>query len=315
MKSLWKWATKEIEAPYEAVRHEWNQCHVLEDAVNRIDTIWLRDPIVTPWPISIVDVDAELRSKCSRALQAFMASPQEKVIALIGRSACGGAWNQEVSSSCFRASRTLRASLGIPEADVIAELYDRITHDTRKQSVRTRTQEEVDKIIKFWWKLQEWRTWWLQKHDREDTEAEILTNDEVSEVKRAWENCEMWWELSDEQKRKSHLASLYNACLHNKAGWDLVANAILKNKMPQVQDMRSEWGHETSATQHADLIGDFVEKMCIWLSVFARSLVEYWQTAAYKKARQTTGLGPERSRGSQHSWALPAGDAVVQEYM
>ena len=39
----------------------------------------------------------------------------------------------------------------------------------------------------------------------------------VADVRRAWEWCEMWYELTASQKRKRHLAGIYNAALNNKS--------------------------------------------------------------------------------------------------
>ena len=189
------------------------------------------------------------------------------------------------------------------------------SHDIRGQRIRTRSREEVEEIIDFWWNLQGWRRWWLEKYYREDSEAEILTEDEVADVRRAWEWYEMWYELTEEQKRKKHLAGIYNAALNNKSGWAPLANAIIKNKMPQLPDMESDWIYRTSATEHAEVIGDFIGKMATWLSVFAQSLAEYWRTTGYKKARQTSGLDPERNRNGQYRLALGTEDAVLEEYL
>lgn len=309
LKSLWRWATQEIQAPYEAVRELWTECHSLDTAMQRIDAKWLEEPIVTVREMTTAEVDAELISKCSSALRAFMASPQEKVIALIGRSAYRGVWNEEMSASCFRAGRELRASLTFAGADVIAELYGRLTHDTRGNCIRPRTTEEVDEIIKFWWHLQGWRKWWLEKHYREDSDEEILTEAEMQDVRRAWEYHEMWHELTEEQKRKRHLPSIYNAALNNKSGWANIANAILRNKMPQIPDI-APWA---SATEQAKVIGGFTVNFVTWLSVFAQSLVKHWRSTGYKKARQTSGHDAERTY--RDMVAPSAGDAVVDEHL
>ena len=313
MKNLWRWAKNEIAAPFEGVRELWQQKHVLKDAAETMDAIWFRWPLLTVVEMGTAEVDEELRCKCSKALQAFMASPQQKVIALIGASACHGGWNAEMSASCFRAGRSVRASLKGEEADVLGELYQRLTLDTRGQRRRSRSSEEIDEIINFWWKLQAYRKWWLQEHHREDSEAEILTEEEITEVRGAWAWFEMWYELTPEQKRNRHLPSIYNAALNNKSGWKALANCIIKNKMPQppARTLCDQWDR-TGAIEHAAAIGHFIEDLATWLVVFAKSLAEQHRSESHKKARLSSGREPERRLYEHYT---PVGDEVLEKYL
>ena len=311
MKSLWRWAQEEIEAPFDSIRELWRRNGPeLEDGVKALDASWWRDPIITVEEMTTEDVEAELRSKCSRALQAFLASPQEKVIALVGASGCQGGWNAEMSAMCFKAGRALRASLSVPEAEVLAELYERLTYDTREKRRRKRSREEVEEIINFWWKLQEYRKWWLLEHDREDTEAEVLSDWEIAEVRKAWGWHEMWYELWPRQQRKGHLPSLYTAAMNNKSGWQSVAKCIIRHKMPNF--FLCEQGRSASATEHAGAIGKFIQKLATWMEIFAKGLAEQHKSPSYKRARVSSGLGAERER---YAYTARVGSEVLERYL
>jgi len=119
-------------------------------AMRALDAKWAEAPILTVREMTTEEVDAEIMDKCSRALKEFMASPQERVIGLIGRSACRGVWNEEMSARCFRAGKELRASLSSEEADVIAELYQRLTRDTKRNCTRIRAREEAVELLELW---------------------------------------------------------------------------------------------------------------------------------------------------------------------
>ena len=308
MRSLWWWAEKEIAAPFKFVRELWLQMHELQDAVDLLEAVWRESPLLTTVKIQTREIDAELRFKRTNAVQAFMASPHEKIIALIGASACNGGWNQEMSANCFKTGRAMQALLRRDEADVLVELYERLTVDTRAKEGRLRSPKEIKEILEFWWHLQWWREWWLQQQQREDTEAEILTQEEIAKVRAEWAWREMWYELTPKQKESSHLPSVYNAVLNNRSGWKLLANSIIKNKMPRVPDSTSL----ASVTEYVMAIGDFMEKLATWLAAFARSVAEEQQTEKHKRARLRSGLSPDRTH---HDKDIPGKDEVLTRYL
>ena len=131
--------------------------------------------------------------------------------------------------------------------------------------------------------------WWLLKEGREDITEEILTETEVQTVKREWEWHEMWYDLSQQQKRHGHLPSIYNAALNSRSGWVAVANAIIKYRMPQIPTLQD---HEC-ATQQINVVGTFATALVTWLSIFAQTMVEYWETSKYKKARTQSNTAVE----------------------
>ena len=64
------------------------------------------------------------------------------------------------------------------EVRVLTELYARITTHRTKTSWRKRTAEEIQAIVAFWWRLQMYRRWWLERQFRYDTAEELLTERE-----------------------------------------------------------------------------------------------------------------------------------------
>ena len=121
------------------------------------------------------------------------------------------------------------------ELAVVTELYERMTIDVTEGGNRIRTQAELNDIIAFWWKLQDYRTQWLQKTGRADTDAVALTVEEVRKVRREWIYYEARPEVELQQKKQRNLSSIYSAMLNNKIGWKLAADAILEHRFPRLR--------------------------------------------------------------------------------
>ena len=112
----------------------------------------------------------------------------------------------------------MHAEFSSEETAVVTELYERITVHCTKHGRRNHTNEEVDNVLSFWWKLQEYRQWWLVKEHCEGVAERTLSDEEIQAVKREWEWYDMWYELNEQQKRFPHLSSIFNAALNNRAG-------------------------------------------------------------------------------------------------
>ena len=238
------------------------------------------------------EIDSEILSNCSTALQVLNQSPQGKLIALIGRSALQGCvWSDRLNEICVRAAEQTHTTFDEDEVGVLTELYGRITTLWTKTSYIQRTTEEIQDIVRFWWRLQMYRKWWLERHWRYDTAEEILNGIEIQKVKRDWEDGDIWWELTDKQRTdwtagRLHLPSVYNAALNNKSGWALLANAIIKYRLPQLPNLRPDDG----VAKHINIIDTFCNELLDWMKRFASSSVAYWQPPRYKKARATSVL-------------------------
>ena len=136
----------------------------------------------------------------------------------------------------------------------------------------------------FWWKLQTYRRRYLERKGRVDTAEEVLSEADIMKVKRDWEDDEMWWDLSDKQRKVGHLPSIYNAALHNRSGWAAVANAIIKYQLPQLPHMRKSDG----VTEHIQSINRFCCDLLEWLKKFTSAALAYWRSPEYEKAHATS---------------------------
>ena len=197
----------------------------------------------------------------------------------------GGAWNERLSEICMRAAEETHTTFDADEARVLTEMYERI----RTKHHAPRTKEEIEAIMAFWWKLQQWRRRFLERNHRSDTAEEVLNETDIKKVRRDWEDREMWWELTTRQ-RKSHLPSIYNAVLNNRSGWATVANAIIKYRMPQLPHLRES----DTVTEHIQIIDRFCCDLLEWMKKFAGAAVAYWSTADYERARKISAL-PQKS--------------------
>ena len=167
-----------------------------------------------------------------------------------------------LSKICFRAGEEAGTAFLEDETGVLKELHDRLTTLSTKEICRQRTREEVEAMVAFWWKLQTYRSTWLERKGRHDTVEEILSDAEIQAVKRVWEYNEMWWDLSEDQRKTRHLPSIYNAALHGKTGWATAANAIIKYRMPQLPMLRAEDG----VTEHINIVGTFCRDLADWMN-------------------------------------------------
>ena len=144
---------------------------------------WAHTPFLTKEPIATNQIEDRLTEEWANAFIAFHVSPPYKLVQLIGAAACGGVWDGKMSEVCYRAASFGGNCLNEEELAVVTELYERMTIDVTEGGNRIRTQAELNDIIAFWWKLQDYRTQWLQKTGRADTDAVTLTVEEVREVR------------------------------------------------------------------------------------------------------------------------------------
>ena len=163
----------------------------------------------------------------------------------------------------MRAVEEANVTFEANDNNVLTELYKRLTMIRTRKESRQRTEEEINAVVAFWWKLQTYRRQYLKRNCRVDTTEEVLSEAEVNLVKKNWKDDEMYWDLSDEQRKLRHLPSLYHAALNNKSGWSAAANATIKYHLPQLPHTRTTDG----VTQH-------IQRWCCdlleWLKKFAR---------------------------------------------
>ena len=229
-------------------------CGTPEDITGPLDSAWQSYPYLT--------TDSEV----STTFSDLDRSPQGKIIKLIGRSSVewrGVTWNNQLSELCMRAIEEANVTFDADDDSVLTELHTRMTTFRTRKQWRMRTKEEIDAIIAFWWKLQTYRRRYLKRNGRVDTTEAVLCEADIGRVKKNWQDDEMYWDLSDEQRKLRHLPSLYHAALNNKSGWSAAANATIKYHLPQLPHTRTTDG----VTQH-------IQRWCCdlleWLKKFAR---------------------------------------------
>ena len=149
------------------------------------------------------------------------------------------------------------------EDKVLVELHERITIERTKHEARSRTKEEIDTIIKFWWHLQEYRKYFLHRKHIPDTAEVVLFKKQIQKVKRELEDHEFRHLLTERQK-EGHLPSYYNSMLHNRCGWSTVADAIIKYQLPQLP-------HHVN---RIDSVKEFCCDMLTWLKRFAEAALK-----------------------------------------
>ena len=289
MVKLWKWTRNELLTSPAKTQELWNSSQYLEDVIKSLDTAWHDQPYLTKSKMRTADIDQRITANFSKKFRQFIETPQGKLLKLIGRSAVewmGGAWTENLSEICMRVAEETYTTFDADEVNVLKEMYERICTMHVRSHVVERTKEEIEQIIGFWWKLQQWRTHFLERNNRYDTAEEELNDEEIQQVKRDWQNGEMWWELTPQQKKKGHLPSIYNAALNNKSAWSTVANAIIRYRMPQLPYLRES----DRVINHIKIIDSFCYDLIAWMKKFAAAAVLYWNTAEYQKARRRSEL-------------------------
>ena len=315
MQKLWKWAYEDYGLDVSIMQEKWYQNHHLPDAVALLDWFWWQYPCVSHGQrIPSITLDGELKCKCSRALQLFMAPQTVFLIAVIGGTVCEGLGQVRLSECCFRAGRELRMNLSEMETDVLRELYERITHDVRGcqwREKRIRPSEEIKTMINFWWRLQWYRKQWLAGKSREDRDDLILEEPDIREVIREWIYQEGYHDLDQRQKDEhSKRHSVYRAALNRKTGWSLLAKAIIRHKMP-------EWHRTETATavEQVEMVGRYVEKLATWLWRFARSIAEARQSPRYAAELRDSGCWKQSNRDELDRWRPQAADRLAHQVL
>ena len=209
--------------------------------------------------------------------------PQGKVVELIGRSSVerrGGAWNARLNEICMRAVEEANITFDATEVRVLTELHQRITMVRTQYIAKTRTKEEINEILTFWWKLQTYRRRYLNRKGRVDTAEEVLSRDDIMKVRRDWEDAEIYPTLTWQHRNHGHVPSIYNAALNNKCGWITVATAIIKHQLPQLPPMRTS----DSVREHIQSIERFCADLLVWLRQFVTEALIYWNSREYERA-------------------------------
>ena len=133
---------------------------------------------------------------------------------------------------------------------------------------------------------------------RDDTTEEILTEKEIQEVKREWEWHDMWYDLTEKQNLTGRLPSIYNAALNNRCGCGVVANAIIKYRMPRIPSPPKDI---ESATEQINTLGIFAS-LAAWPKTFAQSMDEYW---GYIRVQESSDAEQHSDRDMELQLSVP----------
>ena len=155
----------------------------------------------------------------------------------------------------------------------------KITIHRTKHEWTPRTKEQIEAIMAFWWKLQTYRRRFLERQGLEDTAEEVLSETDISRVRRDWEDEEMWPDLTKKQREEGHPPSIYNAALNNKSGWALVANGIITYQLPQLEALRKI----DPVTDHIRTINWFCWELLDWMK---KNIARPWPIGDLKSMRK-----------------------------
>ena len=269
------WRSHEAGARNEEAEKRWEQHDTLQPCLDWAEKRWAENPILTSQPLDTNTVRREMAATERDRMHQMNETGAYKIMEMIGRSACRGQWNNELSVACYRAAVQLRVTLQPVEAEVLEELYSRIT--------TSRDEDNVRAVMDTWASLQQYRKQWLAKQLRH-TGTHMLTHKEVTEVTDSYKWDVIWYDFTEQQKDKKW-QSTADAILHKTSGWTYAAKAVLQYGLPELQSSESARG----ATEQINALGDFVRDLAQWLQNFASQLVDYRNSPQYKRARAVSG--------------------------
>ena len=250
IRKFWRWS-HEAGARNEEAEKRWEQHDTLQPCLDWAEKRWAENPILTSRPLDTNTVRREMAATERDRMHQMNETGAYKIMEMIGRSACRGQWHNELSVACYRAAEQLRVTLQPVEAEVLEELYSRIT--------TSRDEDNVRAVMDTWASLQQYRKQWLAKQLRH-TGTHMLTHKEVTEVTDSYKWDVIWYELTEQQKDKKW-QSTANAILHKTSGWTYAAKAVLQYGLPELQSSESARG----ATEQINALGDFVRDLAQWL--------------------------------------------------
>jgi hypothetical protein len=192
-----------------------------------------------------------------------------------GRFAAEDQWSAACALICYRASRTL-GELSSEQYKILDELYERIT--------KTRiNEEEVHDLVIFCRKLHEFGK--RERHRMlQSSEDQKVTPVQASQILEKFKYCELWYDLTKQQKQSKCWRSTLNTILHKRAGWKHAAQAIMQCALPILERAIQP----DDATEHINALAQFAQDLSAWLQDFASSMHAYRIQNNYQKNYQTS---------------------------
>ena len=293
MTNLWRWSRKEIQASPDRIQALWGDGHAptLQKITQRLDEAWRKNPyLITSSDKRTTVIDKAVASISRQAVYDFTRSPQGKILEMIGHWCLEWeefTWNDRLNDICRRIVDRSDITFTSDEGWVLRELHQRVTTIRTKGEIRNRTPSEIRDIVAFWWNLQQYRSRYLRRKGRAYAVDENLTTRDCEKVRRDWEDTEVWPTLrpkqhADIKEGNQSLASIYNAALYKKSGWCIVANSIIKYRLPELPPMQAG----DDLIKHIENIESFCDRLLVWLQKFAADALAKWHSEEYKKAER-----------------------------
>ena len=281
MGRFWAHCTKES-AMNHAIRTIWHDHNTLKPCLEEALEMWNSWPFLTKSSIYVGWVDRSSyaiweamnhRDACERTTA--QASSAFRIVEIVGRWAAGEEWNNAAALVSYKAARTTE-ELSTEEANILDELYQRITH------------RGAEDVVAFWGRLRDYRNRSLQS-----SEGQPMTPERASQLVESFKYHELWRELTRaQQERGNAWRSIVNTILHKRAGWNHVSQTIMEYGLPIFEQPENP----EDATEHITAIGQFVVNLAAWLKGFASRMHAYMRTERYQTERYKSMVALDNRR-------------------
>lgn len=271
MHKFWHACSKES-ARNVVIEQKWREPQETIDAcLSWAKKRWLEHPLVTNSAISIANARVKHVATEHFQRQEAQNTSAFKIMEIVGRFTAGNHWDASLASTCYTAASHLADQMEPEAANILDELYSRIT------STRDHDTQLCD-VMAFWAKLQTYR------------EHKVWPAQSIGERydNFLWE--EMWPELTHAQQHAPNWKSVAETIVHKRAGWRYVAKTLLQTGLPKLQSPHAS----ATATEYVTALGEYANQLAEWLFRFASCLVQYKQTRQYRRARHSSDEALER---------------------
>ena len=179
---------------------------------------WRAHPMLTTPPATSYAIWKAMLTNNERHREIAQSGSAYKIMELIGQSTAHNQWSPECALSCYRATLTMEDLSG-EEYSILDELHSKLTRD--------KSEEETQRIMAFWQKLDDYRTRSLQRSG----DGNMTGSQMIEQFK--WDV--LWWDLSyDDQKSKQCRSNLTKS-FHRKSAWKHAAAAIMDDGLPKLR--------------------------------------------------------------------------------
>ena len=194
---------------------------------------------------------------------------------IVGQNTADNQWRPECALSCYRASKTMEDLSG-DEYSILDELHSKLTRD--------KSEEETQRIMAFWQKLDDYRTRSLQRSG----DGNMTGSQMIKQFK--WDV--LWWDLSYDDQKSKQCRSNLTKLFHHKSAWKHAAAAIMDDGLPKLQQPH----RRNDATANINALGKFARALAKWLKTFASHMHAYRETSEYQKHVQDSNAAMKKGK-------------------